>query len=1228
MVMKKGVTLLIIGILILGVLGTVYADRSEKSDSSSDSSDSEGSSSDSKKEKKSSSGGDDKDEDEKETSSGNGHKERERSKKIKQEMKKKKKEMEKLSKSIKKSHNKIKVVSLEEEDSSEDEEKDGHEKKFKQRFGLGDSEVVSEVKLKISKDSWKIKAELSNGEKEEIKIMPNVASKIALAKLKTKNQFLELKEVGKGDDARIIYLAEANKTARVLGMFKAKYKLKIEIDSENGKILKKHLPWWYFLVSDELEDPEVENTTLQLIRPIQDIVLVGMQKEIIDLDTYFLNAESYSVSLAENISFVLEENLLTLFSEENFTGNAFVKIMAQNGDENLEVGFNVLVSEGNLSVQTFQYPAILGEKVRWKKTILAGDKAVKINLPWFAENITLFKLSNGVIVEKEEIHKKSLTIKKEKEIDSYEIEYYTPAPSFFEERGLFTNRKKVKVHGPEDLLYSDVLAFDYLPLEAEAKAVKLYAITSNGKEEIKVSKHDLNKNGLVDYIEWVIPLLNNQTYEVIIEIAGADHLDSARNFISDIYEEVYQLDGVWSEEIPSQDYVRVTFQAKLDNTRDIKIYPKVISGDPRIEVYEADGNEIIAELPTVNSNTYNQILLTNLVGTQDTFDLRIVGGDLEIDHIVDPAVTLVSPFDNTYSSNPTQTFTCSATDDILLSNITLYGSWAGGWHANETVEVTGVSNSTSFIKTLSDGAYIWNCLAYDNDSNAAWAISNYSIVIDTLFPEINITFPQNQTYNYAVSGLNYSYSEDNPDVCWYSTNSGITNSTPVSCGTGWTGVSSTEGTNIWTVYINDSTGSENLTSVVFMQDSLYPQINYGAGTAVDYANLSQSNVYVDVEVVEANEDTIIFSLYNASGIVNQSSFTDGTRAINWIDLADGTYTYNVTINDSLGNSNITLTRTITLDTSFPLISFGVGTAVNYANLSQNWTYVNVSTGEGSLANMAFSLYKGGAVVNSTLYTSVNYEIKWISLEDGIYSYEVNITDIAGNKNSTGLRYITLDTHVPEVSISCSKSLLAVGESLTCTCDVTDNLDSSPSIDYTETPVTSRAGSFTTTCTATDFTGNSASDDFNYEVESSGGGSYPNYPVPVLDLSKGYSQVLRKNWKMNFKLDDKKYTLLVKEIKDNETTIVLSPADSQEESLEVGEARKFELSGDDYYDFLVKVNSIKKSLLFSSVNLTVQSINEKIAKEESFEDEKPEKIEDSKSEGWFERLINWIKNLFS
>ena len=105
-----------------------------------------------------------------------------------------------------------------------------------------------------------------------------------------------------------------------------------------------------------------------------------------------------------------------------------------------------------------------------------------------------------------------------------------------------------------------------------------------------------------------------------------------------------------------------------------------------------------------------------------------------------PNVTLISPPNNSTNKDGIVTFNCSATDDSNLVNITLYGNWSGGWHANETKSLTGTSDSATFTKSLSDGIYEWNCLAYDNASQGGIADVNWIV---------NVSIPPNDTHKFS-----------------------------------------------------------------------------------------------------------------------------------------------------------------------------------------------------------------------------------------------------------------------------------------------------------------------------------------------------------------------------------------------------------------------------------------------------------------------------------------------
>ncbi len=124
-----------------------------------------------------------------------------------------------------------------------------------------------------------------------------------------------------------------------------------------------------------------------------------------------------------------------------------------------------------------------------------------------------------------------------------------------------------------------------------------------------------------------------------IEITSAYHLDSNRQVLDDISDKVREFDGLWSSEIPDNHYVRVTFEQALTSANDIRIFVKIVSGEPRIEIYEKDGAAPIAQYAVVNDREYSRTFLNDLQGSQDTFDIHVAGGSVEFDHIVDPHET-------------------------------------------------------------------------------------------------------------------------------------------------------------------------------------------------------------------------------------------------------------------------------------------------------------------------------------------------------------------------------------------------------------------------------------------------------------------------------------------------------------------------------------------------------------------------------------------------------------
>lgn len=127
---------------------------------------------------------------------------------------------------------------------------------------VSDLDLEEEAEQKKLK---KLKTKVSNGNYREIKVMPNRASETAIERLKTnKGLEIQLKEVGEGNDLRVVYDIEGNRTIKLLGLFKVKAELKARVDAETGELIEFETPWWYFLVGKEIEVPKCSIEHLEL----------------------------------------------------------------------------------------------------------------------------------------------------------------------------------------------------------------------------------------------------------------------------------------------------------------------------------------------------------------------------------------------------------------------------------------------------------------------------------------------------------------------------------------------------------------------------------------------------------------------------------------------------------------------------------------------------------------------------------------------------------------------------------------------------------------------------------------------------------------------------------------------------------------------------------------------------------------------------------------------------
>jgi len=128
------------------------------------------------------------------------------------------------------------------------------------------------------------------------------------------------------------------------------------------------------------------------------------------------------------------------------------------------------------------------------------------------------------------------------------------------------------------------------------------------------------------------------------------------------------------------------------------------------------------------------------------------------------SVRLNSPVESVNLSSIPAIFNCTAMSNYELNNITLYLN-STGWYANETIDVDGITNTTTFSKNLPDAHYTWNCYACDSAASCFFAPLNRTLVIDTILPNVTLMFPQNLTV-VDTDNMNFTYNVNDTNLIW------------------------------------------------------------------------------------------------------------------------------------------------------------------------------------------------------------------------------------------------------------------------------------------------------------------------------------------------------------------------------------------------------------------------------------------------------------------------------
>ncbi|MBS3164274.1 hypothetical protein J4439_02490, partial [Candidatus Woesearchaeota archaeon] len=228
----------------------------------------------------------------------------------------------------------------------------------------------------------------------------------------------------------------------------------------------------------------------------------------LNLSEFFSDPEGARLTfaaLADTLDTSLTDDVLTLTAAPQTSGVHNVTLIASDGELSTRTELSIRVSPVEAANESVNATIEIHVPVRWLRTV---DSSERLSLPRQAFNVSVdgepyaLAASDDILVD---LADRSGIV---------QVEYYTPAPEAVEEE-LSPYRKLVTVSA--ELPYENVLAYtDITP--SPAAAVRLFWLVNGSRLPHPAALLDADLDGLVERVEWMVPHLSNQTFEISITI--------------------------------------------------------------------------------------------------------------------------------------------------------------------------------------------------------------------------------------------------------------------------------------------------------------------------------------------------------------------------------------------------------------------------------------------------------------------------------------------------------------------------------------------------------------------------------------------------------------------------------------------------------------------------------------------------------------------------------------
>ena len=207
-------------------------------------------------------------------------------------------------------------------------------------------------------------------------------------------------------------------------------------------------------------------------------------------------------------------------------------------------------------------------------------------------------------------------------------------------------------------------------------------------------------------------------------------------------------------------------------------------------------------------------------------------------------------------------------------------------------------------------------------------------------------------------------------------------------------------------------------------------------TAIFPTNNSVSGPLVKVncsaESVSGNELANISFWHDKSGTFKRNLTNVVSGTINYTNFSvtfgtEGSVLWGCSASDLIYNESFSENKTVIIDVTLPDVTF----KDNFATNNNTWLNVSKITADVEVteinpSNITYSLFNSSEIVNQTIFgmsiQTSNITFNWSNLNDGNYTFNVSVTDLANQKNTTENRVVYIDTVYPLINFTSSSQV--------------------------------------------------------------------------------------------------------------------------------------------------------------------------------------------------------------